>query len=261
MRTIRAVFRIFLLALLSAFVVGTQMILLRFYRGHYSYVVPILWQRGTCRIFNIRMESAGKPFTGRQVFYVGNHLSYLDIPAFGRFVMASFVARGDLEHWPIFGYMGKMQQTVYISRDPKDAAKGKEAIDRLVKEGKNLIIFAEATSSAGTSVLPFKSSLFSLALENADKSIVLQPFTMSLLEVDGRSAADPAVRDMYSWYGDMDFEPHMWNFAKLDGARLLVKFHQPLEASTYTDRKALCRDCYNAVASGLVLPETLARAA
>lgn len=262
MRTAQAVFRIFLMSLVTGFVVGTQTLLLPFYRGRLSYVLPLLWQKSACLIFNIRIRREGRPLKGRQVLYIGNHLSYLDIPAIGSLVMGSFVARGDLAHWPLFGYMGKMQQTIYISRTPQDAARGKAALEARLREGKNLIIFAEGTSSPGTTVLPFKSSLFSLALENpAPQPLAVQPFTISLIEADGRAPGDPAVRDLYAWHGDMTLEPHIWAFAKSRGARILVRFHEPLEAASYQDRKSLCRDCHDAVAGGLVVPEGLAHAA
>lgn len=262
MRTARAILRIFLLSLLTLFVVGFQTILLPFYRGRFSYVMPLLWQKGACLIFNIRVRREGAPLRGRQTLYIGNHLSYLDIPAVGSLVTGSFVARGDLANWPIFGYMGRMQQTIYISRNPQDAAKGKQALETMLKEGKNLIIFAEGTSSPGTEVLPFKSSLFSLALESpGPEPLAVQPFTISLLEIDGLCPTDPAARDRYAWHGDMSLEPHLWAFAKGRGARLLIRFHAPLEAAAYQDRKSLCRDCHSAVADGLVLPERVAQAA
>ncbi len=254
MKTARAVFRLFLLALLSAFVVGSQTIILPFYRGRASYWLPLFWQWGTCRIFGIKITRTGAPVKDRQTLYIANHLSYLDIPALGSLVTGAFVARGDLSRWPILGYMGKMQQTVYISRERQDAVDGKNAIEQKIKEGANLMIFAEGTSSDGSRVLPFKSSLFSLAIDNqTGKPLTVQPVTISLLTVDGKAADSSAVRDLYAWHGDMTLPPHIWQFAQMDGATLEIKFHPPREASAYTDRKALCGDCYDDVSSGLKL--------
>lgn len=262
----RAVTRIFLLILLTLFVVGSQTLILPFYRGPASYIIPWLWQSGVRRIFGIRVTVEGKPARDRQTLYISNHLSYLDIPVVGSFVFGAFIARGDLSRWPVFGYMSKMQQTVFISRNPKDAAAAKNMLDDLIQRGTNLIIFAEGTSTDGSAVLPFKSSLFGLALDNASgKPLQVQPVTISLLEADGKSATSSAVRDLYAWHGDMTLPPHIWQAALSKGAHIHVRFHPPRDAGAYTDRKKLCQDCYEDVSRSLIVPgaETapLARAA
>jgi len=253
MTAIRASIRLFLFALLSIFVVGLQTIILPFYRGRASYWLPFFWQWGTRHIFGIKVFRNGKPVKDRQTMYVSNHISYLDIPVVGSCVIGSFIARGDLSNWPIFGYMSKMQQTIFISRDRKDAVAGKNALERKLKDGANLIIFAEGTSSDGAQVLPFKSSLFSLALDNpTGKPLTVQPITISLLSVAGQPANNVDVRDLYAWHRDMTLPPHIWQFAKLKGATVEIKFHPPREAAAYRDRKALCGDCYNDVSGGLI---------
>lgn len=250
----RAIVRFILFALISAFVVGSQTIILPFYRGPKSYWLPVFWQWGIRKSFGIKVIVKGQPVKDCQTLYVGNHLSYFDIPVIGSLVMGSFVARGDMSRWPLFGYMGKMQQTIYISRDRNDALEGKNALEKKLKDGANLIIFAEGTSSDGSKVLPFKSSLFSLAIDSpTGKPLAVQPVTISLLEVAGQPAVTSAVRDLYAWHSDMVLWPHIWQFAKLSGAVVEVKFHPPRDAAAYKDRKTLCNDCYNDVSGGLAL--------
>jgi len=245
-----AVYRLILWAGLSLFTIVTQTPLLMFYRGKYSFIVSRWWQEGTAAIFKIKFIVEGKPYEESQTLYVGNHMSHMDIPTIGSFVNAVFIARGDMEKWPVFGHLGKMQQTIYISRDRKKAEEGKAAIDRIVGEGKSIILFAEGTSTDGRQVVPFKSSLFSIPLEHP--TMMVQAFTLDLIEVNGQSADDQAVRDTYTWHGDMTLEPHIWQFAQfVNGATVKVTFHKPRKASDYTDRKLLTQDCYNDVASAL----------
>jgi lyso-ornithine lipid O-acyltransferase len=259
MVSIRAAFKFIMFALLCVYVTVTQTIILSFYRGPASYLIPQSWQNAVRKVFGIKVIVEGKPERKRQTMYVSNHLSYLDIPVVGSFVRGSFVARGDLSRWPLFGYLAKMQQTIFISRERQDAAAGKDMIEKILSEGKNLIIFAEGTSSAGENVLPFKSSLFSLAMENpTGKPLLVQPVTISLLSVDGRPATDVAVRDLYAWHRDMTLPPHITQFARLKGATLKLTFHPPRDAADYRDRKTLCHDCYNDVQNGLELPRAKA---
>ena len=68
--------------------------------------------------------------------------------------------------------------------------------------------------------------------------------------VDGHGIRDDADRDLYSWYGDMELEPHLWAFAKSRGAQVRLIFHAPL-ARQFTHRKELAAACHDVVASGL----------
>ena len=127
MKTIKLAFRFLLFTLLSAFVIPTMTIWLQFDRGPKSYYLTQFWQWGVAKIFGLRVVVEGTPYTGEQTIYVSNHISYLDIPVIGSILRASFVAKEELEHWPVFGYFSKMQQTAFISRNRVDAAKEKNS--------------------------------------------------------------------------------------------------------------------------------------
>ncbi len=259
MSALRSASRI--LALILIFLPGVviQQTILIFTRGTGAFIFPKMWHRAVAAILGIDVIVEGKPVQDRQVIYVANHLSYLDITVLTTIIPSSFVARGDVSGWPIAGLLARLQQTVFISRNRHDILDAKEGIAEAIASGRRLIIFAEGTSSDGSAVLPFKSSLFSLALENpCGRKLMVQPVTLSLLEVDRRPAKDSDVRDLYAWHGDMTFPPHFLQFMRLKGAKIKVTFHSPRDAAGYTDRKALCADCHGDVTRGL---EPLAQAA
>lgn len=231
-----------------------QILLLAVTRGPASYMLPQIWHKAACAVMRIKVQVSGAPETGRQVFYVGNHLSYLDIPAIGSVIRGSFVAKNDVEGWPVFGFLSKLQQTAFISRSRADATREKDVLDRYVSEGKSLIFFPEGTSTDGRSVLPFKSSLFSIALRDQVRDrLTVQPFTIALISADKRAPDTQAVRDMYAWHNNMDtpLHTHLWLFAKSRGAVLSVTFHPPVQAADHTDRKVLAKLCHDHVSKGL----------
>ena len=127
-------------------------------------------------------------------------------------------------------------------------------LDRL-QEGLPLIIFPEGTSSDGTKILPFKSSFFEIFL---NRDVKIQPFTISVLEFDGKKASSADIRDQYAWYGDMTLEPHLWHFAKSRGAVVKVSFQEPVLSSSFQDRKQLSAACHSGVVKGLDLLEAAA---
>lgn len=254
MRKIAAALKLSGFAGLIVAAVPLQLLLLTFCRGPASYILPNLWHKGVCRTLGIRIRVYGTPETGRQVFYVGNHLSYLDIPALGSVIRGSFVAKKDVESWPLFGFLSKLQQTAFISRSRSDASQEKNALDRMLGEGKSLILFPEGTSTDGRDVVPFKSSLFSIVLRDEVRSgLILQPFTIKLIRANGAPPDTQKIRDIYSWHNEMDtpLHTHLWQFSKSHGAELALIFHPSIKAADYTDRKVLAKLCQEHVSNGL----------
>lgn len=231
-----------------------QMLLLCFTRGPSAYYIPWIWENGARMIFGIRYEIIGTPVTDRQTFYACNHLSYLDIPVLGSVLRASFLAKSEVADWPVFGFLSKLQQTEFIDRRRTAISRETDSLASKITAGRSLIIFPEGTSTDGQSVLPFKSSLFSLVLDNAARdTLTVQPMTIQLLEADGRLPSTQEVRDIYAWHREMTTElpAHLWRFAQSRGARVRLTFHAPLQASAYDDRKVLAKDCHENVSKGL----------
>lgn len=250
MRSVIGAIKLFIFFLSALFTLAYQSIVLLFTKGDLAFLYPRAYHAFLCRLMGIRVVVEGEIETAPHTVYVGNHLSYLDIEALGSVLKGSFVAKKEVASWPFIGWLGHMGQTLYISRDPKDAASVTFMLLKRLATGHPLIIFTEGTSSIGKSILPFKSSLFEIFL---NQNITLQPFTISLLEVDGEKPVTDTVRDKYCWYGDMSFEPHLWRFIKSKGASVKVSFQKPILTSSYSDRKSLSADCYESVRKGLDL--------
>lgn len=253
MRTLIATLKLSVFGLMVVLVSPIQMIVLAVHRGDGAYLVPYYWHKALCAVLRIRVQVVGKPHTDSQTLFVSNHLSYLDIPAIGGILKASFVAKKDVESWPVFGFLSKLQQTAFISRSREDAQKEKGALDKMLADGKSLILFPEGTSTDGRTVRPFKSSLFAIALRKEAQNILIQPFTVSMLSVNGKAPQTQDERDIYAWHIDMDtpLPAHLWRFAKSRGATITLHFHQPIRARDYRDRKVLANLCHEDVSKGL----------
>lgn len=253
MNTLRAVFKILLLILWTIPLVLIQMVVMLFSRDKGSYYVPQLWHRGIACIVRLKVEIDGVAPSSAQTIFVSNHLSYLDIFAIGSHLRASFVAKEDIAHWPVIGFLCTVQQTAFISRASREAKKVANSLGNMLKEGKSLILFPEGTSTSGQDMLPFKSSLFSLVQDSSNgQSVQIQPFTLQLLETDGKPL-DPVTAswDLYSWYADMEFGPHFWAFLKQSGAKVRLTFHPVIVPSPADDRKTLAKAAWDSVSAGL----------
>ena len=225
--------------------VPLQLIVLAFHHGKYAYIIPKYWHKGVCLIFGIKVKISGTPVHNRQVMYVSNHLSYLDIPAIGSYLHASFIAKQEVAGWPVFGFLSKLQQTAFVDRSGARIKEDHYSLGNMLDSGKSLILFPEGTSSDATEILPFKSRLFSLVIERVEH-VAVQPFTIRL-----PNAKTQADRDRYAWYGDMDLAPHLWTLAKTSGVTVELVFHDLIELDDTHERKALTEECYEIIKSGM----------
>lgn len=257
MNTFGAILKLFFFALLSLVIVALQLLVLVLSKGPAAYYLPQLWHRGVCAIFGITIQIQGRPYTDSQTLYMANHISYLDIPVIGSVIRASFVAKKDVESWPVFGFLSTLQQTQFLDRQRTAIARETAQLASRVTKGHSMIIFAEGTSTDGQSVLPFKSSLFSLALgrtgEGKDGNLFIQPLTVRVDLVNGKRPESQDERDIYSWHRDMTTElpDHLWRFALNKGAKITLIFHPAFAAAGYDDRKILAQICHETVARGL----------
>ena len=106
--------------------------------------------------------SARRPPRGRRCS-PSNHVSYTDITVLGSLIAGSFIAKAEVAGWPLFGWLAKLQRTVFVDRRVRSTRSQRDAMTERLAVGDALILFPEGTSSDGNRVLPFKSALFSAA--------------------------------------------------------------------------------------------------
>lgn len=253
MNKFRVVYKLFLFAVWSIPVVIAQMIVMLITRGPAAYVIPQLWHRVLCVIFSLDVRVVGTPADpATPIMFISNHSSHFDIFAIGKVLRASFVAKNEVAKWPLAGFMANLQQTAYISRNPRDALREKHSLQSYLRAGKSIILFPEGTTNHGYDIFPFKSSLFALALEHSltQGRLRIQPFSLRIIPKGTPTGEVDAQR--YPWAID-DFTPmavHMMNFLGGRGVILELVFHQTLDPNLYTDRKALCDHARQMVVDG-----------
>jgi 1-acyl-sn-glycerol-3-phosphate acyltransferase len=216
-------------------------------RGRASMWLPPRFHAAFARVLGLRVRYHGEPAEGRGVVHLANHLSYLDVPVLGSRVRTRFVAKEDVRGWPLFGFMARLQQTVFISRARHRAGEVGGQLALALSQAHGLLLFPEGTTSDGAGVLPFKSSVFAPLV--GQEGLLLQPVRIELLAVDGRAVAAGGDRDRYAYHGDATLLPHLWRFLRGSGAELAVHFLPPLAPPTGADRKALAQAAWSSVAA------------
>jgi 1-acyl-sn-glycerol-3-phosphate acyltransferase len=213
--------------------------------------LPMRWHRGCCRIFGLEVEISGCVTTQKPVLFVSNHVSYLDISLLGSILPGAFIAKADIEQWPLFGVLAKLQNTLFIERASRHVKGQLDQMQQHLQQQENLILFPEGTSSDGSAVLPFKSALFKSVEKGSPVPVWIQPVSLAYHTYDGQPMS-PAIRDYYAWYNDMPAVSHMLKMAGMKRATISVILHPAISGEQFPNRKALAEYCQQQVTAGVL---------
>ncbi len=219
--------------------------------GRAAERIPIRYHRWCCRIFGFKIERHGEPSGERPTLFVSNHTSYLDILILSTQMPVSFVAKAEVADWPFFGWLAKLQRTVFVDRQRRSTHTQRDDMARRLDAGDNLMLFPEGTSDDGNRLLPFYSALFGVAERRVGgRPIAVQPLSIAYTRLDG-APIGYGLRPLIAWYGDMELLGHLWRVACLGHVTAVVQFHSVVTLDDFGSRKALSRHCETAVAMGL----------
>jgi 1-acyl-sn-glycerol-3-phosphate acyltransferase len=211
--------------------------------------LPRFYHRQCCRILGFEVRQVGQPVDARPVLFATNHVSYADITVLGSLIAGSFVAKSEIAGWPLFGWLAKLQRSIFVDRRVRSTAQQRDAIAGRLAAGDALILFPEGTSGDGNFTLPFKSALFSVVFDT-DQPVTVQPVSLAYTKLDGLPIGR-RLRPLFAWYGDMDLAPHLWRLLGLGWIEVVVEFHPPVSVADFRSRKALAEYCERRVADGV----------
>jgi lyso-ornithine lipid O-acyltransferase len=253
--TLRLMMRLVLFAFGLSFLVPLIKMIMPF-KPAWAYRVCMWVHSYSCWCFNVAVEQIGEPVgdrTKEPVLYVFNHISWVDIVVVGGLVKGCFVAKAELEHWPVMGGLADVQRTIYIKREERHrAGDQKNTIADQLVSGNNILLFPEGTSGLGNILLPFKTSLFGITDDPRLTNLIIQPVTLSYTHLNGLPLLR-AQRAVIAWVGDMGFGSHALQLLRQSSVRALVQFHAPVRRGSYLDRKQLSAACESVIAEGLQL--------
>lgn len=218
---------------------------------------PNRYHRWLCRLFGIRVTVVGTPIQDTGVLMTANHTSYFDILVLSGAARVSFVAKKEVNSWPFFGTLARLQETVFVEREKRSqAAAAREEIRRRLTDGDALVLFPEGTSDDGNRVLPFRSALMGAAESEVGRDpqgqiqyVPVQPVSVTYVGLNGIPMGREN-RPLFAWYGDMDLVPHLWEAVKAGPFDAVVEFHTPITIPAAGDRKVLSAAAEAAVRAG-----------
>ena len=125
--------------------------------------LPSPWPRYflsiAARICGARINRIGTHLK-RDVFYISNHLSWIDILALGGASGTAFIAKAEIRSSPIVGWLAGLNRTVYVKRENRlGVAEQINELRDALAETWAITVFPEGTTTDGRSLLPFHANL------------------------------------------------------------------------------------------------------
>lgn len=193
----------------------------------------VWWSRRLCRILGITLRTHGAPCDGAALF-VANHISWVDIFCIAAVCPTHFLAKQEVENWPLFGWLCRRAGTAFIRRGGDNGAG--EAMEQLIwrlRHGERSLIFPEGTSTTGEAVRRFYPRLFQAAI-------------LARCPVQSIALRYPASGDIHPvipFVDDDELIPHLWRLLG-EPAMTAELYFGPVHVPPHASRDALARQTH-----------------
>ena len=213
----------------------------------YGSPFPMLFLRYAARISGAKVKVEGTHLK-RDVFYIANHVSWLDILSLAGASGTAFVAKAELAKTPVVGWLASLNRTVFVKREHRMGVAAQiNALKEALADNWAVTVFPEGTTTDGQSLLPFKTSMLSV-LEPPPPEVLVQPVLLDYGE----------VAEWIGWIGE---EGGLNNAKRVLARRgtfpLTVKFLEPFSPADYHGRKAISLEARRRIEEALC--ETLGK--
>jgi 1-acyl-sn-glycerol-3-phosphate acyltransferase len=192
-------------------------------------------------IAGLRITTTGRRLR-RDVLFVSNHVSWLDILALGGAARSTFVSKAEVGTTPLVGWLADQNSTIYVQREARrDIHNQANSLRDALARGRPVTLFPEGTTGPGDGLLPFRASLFQ-AIIPTPPNLQVQPVLLDY----GAEANDIA------W---LDPESGLENFKRILARKqpiaLTIHYLDPLPDEAERDRKVINEAARAAIADAL----------
>ncbi len=156
------------------------------------------WSLGLMWIFGLRAVRVGQPLPD-PVLFVANHTSWIDIELLHSQRAACFVAKAEIAHWPLVGWLAASGGTIFHRRGNNYSLAAVMAVmvERL-RQGHSVAVFPEGGSGIDGVLRVFHARIFQAAL---DAEVAVQPVALRFAR-GGRRVVSAGFREDESFFGN-----------------------------------------------------------
>lgn len=207
--------------------------------------LPVAFSRTIIALLRLRVYADRDPPPEGPRLLAANHLSWLDILALCSVEPVCFLAKREIETWPVASTFARLQETVFVDRQRRRTIPGANAaIAQRMLAGRPMLLFPEGTTSDGLALRKFHSSHFAAARDLLARASDVEAVTVQPVAIRYSTASA-------AWFGDATLLPHLWAVIKGEPIRCDLVFGKPLAYARGENRKAITRKVAFAVAEML----------
>ncbi|MFP4252122.1 MAG: lysophospholipid acyltransferase family protein [Guyparkeria sp.] len=208
------------------------------------------WLGGAYAVLGVRLQIEGSRYLDELPpggsLWLPNHISWLDIPLLGGVRGGTvFLAKSEIRGWPVIGRLARLAGTEFIERGRGSEAAG-EAIERGLRHGRQMVVFAEGTTTDGHVVRRFHARLLEPALR-LERPVV--PIALRYFDAEGRRTTAPA------FIGNESLWPSLWRVLSSRGIEARIDVLEPIRPGPADTRSGIARRAHHAVAMRVASPE------
>lgn len=183
--------------------------------------------------------------TSSGALLVANHISWIDIFVINAVFPAAFVAKEEIRHWPLAGWLAARNDTVFLRRGSRGHAKLiNQEIAGILDKGHYAAVFPEGTTTDGFALLHFHAALIQPALA-AGRPVL--PIALSYWERSGERSLAPR------YDGEISLGQSTWSI--IGRKRLIARLTTtPALGLNGEDRRLVATLARDAIASAAGLP-------
>ena len=169
-------------------------------RGRASVRYMRFFMRILLYVVGVRVRVHGKLVAHRPLLVISNHISIFEIATFPVAFGGSFIAKKEMESWPLVGWVARKFGVVFIDRRPSHAMDALTQVQQTLRDvSYPIFLFPEGTTTNGAYVKPFKSTLFNF-VENSD--VLVQPMVMNYRFRDGGVISDADLAEHFAYFNN-----------------------------------------------------------
>lgn len=203
---------------------------------------PMIFLGWAGRLAGARVSKVGTPLK-RDVFYISNHLSWIDILAIAGRSGTAFVAKQEIREAPVVGWLSTLNRTVFVKRENRlGVAEQINELRDALADNWSVTVFPEGTTTDGQSLLPFKTPMLRV-LEPPPPGVMVQPVLLDY----------GPIAEEVGWIGVETGVNNAKRLLSRKGSfQVRVHFLEPFFPADFPGRKAIAAESRRRIEEALI---------
>lgn len=207
-------------------------------RGHSPW--PQIFLGRAARAAGFEVKIAGAPRL-HNVFYVANHLSWVDILSMGGATGCAFISKGEVGTAPLVGWLAAQNNTIFVAREKRgEVAAHVDTVRVALAEHQPITLFAEGGTGDGKTLGAFKPPLFEVLLP-PPREILIQPVVIDY----------GAATSIVAWASENGVTNAKRILSSPGRKTVTLTFLEPFDPGEHPDRKTLAAQTRTRIAAAL----------